>query len=409
LKKVLIITTGNFPFGGASANYLRLLSKGLIKRGLPVEILLPSGYLFGNKKNSLKTKKNVYENIEYRYLGFINHPSGLLLKIVSSFVGFICTFIFLIISTIKSDFGTIIHYNSSITNNLLLLFIRFVSRTKLIFILPELYDKPLAKSPFLTKLKWYNHFMGLKYVTKQADGLIVLSHYLKDFFIKKQHFEKLILKVPNLTDPSAFIIHQTKSFKKGVFTIGYTGTPTHKDGIYDLINGFKYFTNKYPLTHLLIIGDLTNGKSVIGDLKQYAENLNIENKITFTGLINFNKIPNLLNMCDALALARPSGRFAEAGFPTKLGEYLACKKPVVLTKVGDIKDYFKNNENAVLVSPGDIRELAKGFEFLYNNPDKAKDIGEKGYQWMLQNLEYKKVSAEIATFIDTVKSRERIH
>jgi len=119
---ILIITNGNFPFGGASANFLRLLSVGLSERGLKTKVILPSGYLYGNERGKIKVRKGTYKNVEYQYLGFKNHPLTFFLKIISSLIGLTRTFFYLIIGAIKPDFNIIIRYNSSITDSLICLF-----------------------------------------------------------------------------------------------------------------------------------------------------------------------------------------------------------------------------------------------------------------------------------------------
>ncbi len=192
---------------------------------------------------------------------------------------------------------------------------------------------------------------------KYADGIIVLSTYLRDYIKYKVKYKKNILLMPNLTDPKEFELKDIKPHFYGRITIGYVGTPTRKDGILDLINSFSLLNKKYSNTHLLIIGDLTNGKTLIPSLEKLAKELSIDKNVTFTGLISNNKIPELLNSCQILALTRPNGISAEAGFPTKLGEYFACKKPVVITKVGDMSKYFQNEEHVILVEPENIRSL----------------------------------------------------
>ena len=182
-------------------------------------------------------------------------------------------------------------------------------------------------------------------------------------------------------------------------TIGYTGTPTRKDGVMDLIKSFSILNQKFPNTHLLIIGDLINGNSLVPQLRKYAEELNIEANITFTGLVLYSKIPALLNSCQILALTRPNGVFAEAGFPTKLGEYLACKKPVLITKIGDIPLYFKNKVHLIIAEPENMESIVAGFESILTDTKLCNEMTENGYNWMKENLHYKYISGKLNDFL----------
>jgi glycosyltransferase involved in cell wall biosynthesis len=207
--------------------------------------------------------------------------------------------------------------------------------------------------------------------------------------------------MPNLTDPKRFEISDIKPYRQGKITIGYVGTPTKKDGILDLIESFGILNKTFKETHLLIIGDITNGNSVVEDLKIFASKTGVnEDSITFTGLQSHTQIPRLLLSCQILALTRPNGIFAEAGFPTKLGEYFSCKKPVLITKVGDVSLYFKNEEQVILAEPENIPSIVDGIKKILTDKQLSDHLSLRAYEWMDENLNYVNQSKKISDFIN---------
>jgi glycosyltransferase involved in cell wall biosynthesis len=172
--------------------------------------------------------------------------------------------------------------------------------------------------------------------------------------------------------------------------------------VLDLIKSFSLLNQKYPNTHLLIIGDITNGKTIIPPLKEFVRSFNVEGNITFTGLVSHEIVPEVLHSCQILALTRPRGVFAEAGFPTKLGEYFACKKPVVITDVGDIPRYFTNEEHVMLVEAENIGSITKGFERLLVEPGLAERLSLNGYTWMNNNLNHEMATQNIDRFLGQI-------
>ncbi len=76
-------------------------------------------------------------------------------------------------------------------------------------------------------------------------------------------------------------------------------------------------------------------------------------------------------------------------FPTKLGEYFACKKPVVVTTVGDIPLYFTNKKDVILVEPDNIHSVAEGFKLLIRSEDLHTVLSENSYIWMDRNLNFR--------------------
>jgi glycosyltransferase involved in cell wall biosynthesis len=399
-NRIKIVTYENFPYGGAPANLLRYIALALSSSGMDVNVVLPTGNVYGNKIESKELRKGHVENVRYKHLGFTMHPCNFLGRFFDFIGGLFITPIHLFFSNLKTPFDVIISYNTHITRILHLVIFKFIFNKKLIIILPEFYEKPHSIS--LALIRWYDFYFGFKYLAKYADAYIPVSHYLKNYLEIELRISKPILVLPNLLNPEIFRIEQKVQFIQGKITIGYAGTPTRKDGVLDLINSFAILNKRYSNLHLLIIGDVIIGKSVIPQLKKCAIELGCNDNITFTGLVPFDAVPNLLNSCSILALTRPSGVFADAGFPSKLGEYFACKKPVLISAVGDIPLFLKNEEHAIITDPDDINSIVKGFEKIITNEELAERISENGYNWMNNNLNYKNISHKLFKFITKV-------
>jgi len=397
--KIALITYDNFPFGGAPANLLRYFALAVARENNEVEVILPTGNYYGNKID-INTKRNGnIENIRYKHLCFKIHPKNLIGKFVDNICSLILPIFYLIQANHKKKIDKIILYNANFFGVLASLFIKIAIRTKLIIIIPEFYEKPKSRFISLSLIRWYNFYFGLKYLSKYASSFIVLSNFLRNYLVNTLKVNKPILILPNLMDPNNFNVTGNKPFINNKITIGYAGTPTRKDGVMDLIESFGILNKKNPDTHLLIIGDVIFSNSILPQLKDRAMKLGINENITFTGLVSFSKIPELLNACQILALTRPNGISAEAGFPTKLGEYFACRKPVVITRVGDIPLYFKNGEHVIIVNPGDINSIMNGFEKLINDKGLSERLCNNAYDWMDANLNYKNMSKKLCEFI----------
>jgi len=400
MKRIKLVTYENFPFGGAPANFLRYFSLALSKM-FNVEVILPTGNVFRNAELKPK-KKGEIKGVNYIHLGFTVHPQNFFGKILDVIWGFIFTPIYLFFSNLFNHFDMIVLYNSHITQIFNLLLFKKIFKKKLIIILPEFYGKPT--NGLLALIHWNDFYYGLKFLTKHADAFIPVSNFLKHYLEIELKIKKPVYILPNLVDPDVFAVNNNNNnnnikFIPNKITIGYTGTPTKKDGVIDLIHSFSILNKIYPDTHLLIIGDTIGGESEIPKLEKLAIELGCREHITFTGLVAFEKIPVLINSCQILALTRPNGIFAEAGFPTKLGEYFACKKPVLITGVGDIPLYLKNEQHAIIVKPEDTESIVKGFQIIIENKELSNKIAENGFNWMQENLNYRNASEKLNSFI----------
>ncbi|RJO62158.1 glycosyltransferase family 1 protein [candidate division WS5 bacterium] len=400
MENILLVTTSNFPFGGPSANVLRLLTIGLAKTHRNVEVLLQRGICFGKVAEDNKRKGSI-EGVSYAHCGYLISSGNYLKKILDIASGIIVPLIVVIRKKIESRVDCVLLYNSTAYECLALFAACKILRIPIINHVVEWYEKETVVASWWKLPKWWDFLFRMKILNLHFDGLMVTSHFLKNYYTEKNFSGRKILILPNLVDISNFNSDEVKNLKNNnILRIGYCGTPTRKDGIDDLLKAFQSVQMKHPNSELLVIGDTTVGGSLIPKLVEKAERLGILKKVKFTGLVKWEQIPGLLNSCDMLALARPSGRFAEAGFPTKLGEYMACGKPVVLTKVGDMPFYLEDKENAMLAEPDNPESVASKICYLIENPDQAKKIGENGLSWVEQNLEFVKTTWKVGNFMD---------
>jgi glycosyltransferase involved in cell wall biosynthesis len=113
-------------------------------------------------------------------------------------------------------------------------------------------------------------------------------------------------------------------------------------------------------------------------------------------------LPDMLGNAIMLVLARPESKQAEGGFPTKLGEYLATGKPVVVTGVGEIGDYLHDGENAYIAKPGDPRHFAEKMESVLNDYENALRIGARGQKLALTTFNYIFQGKELAAWLQNI-------
>jgi glycosyltransferase involved in cell wall biosynthesis len=109
-------------------------------------------------------------------------------------------------------------------------------------------------------------------------------------------------------------------------------------------------------------GLIVGGHSAEPDLarvKALAQQLDIADRVTFTGLVDPARVPELLRRATVLALPNPasaiSTRFTS---PLKLFEYMAAGRPIVASDLPSIREVLHDNVDALLVPPGDPAAIA---------------------------------------------------
>ncbi len=179
----------------------------------------------------------------------------------------------------------------------------------------------------------------------------------------------------------------------------YCGSLTmQKDGVDILIMSFAKVAMRFPGIHLLLIGKADTPEDEIY-LRKLVSDLRIEEKVLFIGKIPRNEIPPYLCNADVLALARPRSMIADAGFPSKLTEYLATGQPVVATKVGEIPLFLMDGVNAYLAEPDSPEDFADKITYVLDNYYSAKKVGEKGKELTKTFFNYNYQAKRILDFL----------
>jgi glycosyltransferase involved in cell wall biosynthesis len=70
---------------------------------------------------------------------------------------------------------------------------------------------------------------------------------------------------------------------------------------------------------------------------------------------------------------------------TSVQQAQAMGKAVVATAMPGLSEYIENGVTGLLVEVGDDRGMANAIEYLWNNPDVARQMGEEGRRRMLRH------------------------
>jgi glycosyltransferase involved in cell wall biosynthesis len=127
-----------------------------------------------------------------------------------------------------------------------------------------------------------------------------------------------------------------------------------------------------------------------------------KDRIEFKGYLDEKDYYSLLNEADIPCMTRVDLAFAHAGFPFKLGEFLATGRPVIASRVSDIERFLVDKHNAMLVRPGSSNAVCEAAEFLIDNPESAEVIGSRGREVAKSFFDYRQQGKTLLTFLENV-------
>jgi D-inositol-3-phosphate glycosyltransferase len=132
----------------------------------------------------------------------------------------------------------------------------------------------------------------------------------------------------------------------------FVGRIERLKGIDKIIQAMTYLKKSTP--RLIVAGEDGNRPGETGKLKKLAASLGLTDRITFTGLVEYEKLADYYNAADLCVF--PSYYESFGLVPL---ESLACGTPVVATDVGDLRHIIRTGENGFLVDSADPQSLAE--------------------------------------------------
>jgi glycosyltransferase involved in cell wall biosynthesis len=182
---------------------------------------------------------------------------------------------------------------------------------------------------------------------------------------------------PFLEAKNDFALREKLGISANAFVIGKIARLFKLKGHDDLLAAFQKILPQIPRARLLLVGD--------GSLRPYLENrvreMNLTDKIIFTGLVPPNEVPRCVGIMDCLAHLSSREALSRA-----LPQALAAAKPVVAYDFDGADEICLTGETGFLVRTGDVATVAQKLLQLANDPALREKLGRSGSDFVRENF-----------------------
>lgn len=217
-------------------------------------------------------------------------------------------------------------------------------------------------SPFKSKL--------LRWAYQKADILIALTEFHKHK-LQETEIQKVPYIIPFGVDTDIFSFREKNIDQP--YKLLHIASINKVKSPETILTAFSKILSTCD-AHLTIIGEDT----LNGELQKLSQDLNLNKKITFTGLLKRDEIIPYLQESHVLMHA---SLFESQAIV--VNEALACGLVVCGTEVGLISDLASTCTLATPIRDSDA--LAHSVVTILSNPDKYAELSEKGIQWSNEN------------------------
>lgn len=398
IKKEAIIIFGDtftFPEGNAATNRVYTFAKGFHENGI-------EAFVICFRNDYVEAVNGSVNSIHYYHpFNQTRRSNSFLKRRLVKFNKYFRTY-HIIRAIFKNH--SIVAINLWTNRLLVQKYVYFLSRVFRTIVIHEHSEHPLREFQKPVFLKMWGETKSMV-GTWLCDGIFCISQYLIDFYRSRYVKEEKILLVPSTVDTDRF--NNTGKSPLPYDYIAYCGSLTiKKDGVDILIDSFNRIASERQDIDLVLIG---KGDTEIEEeaVRRKTRQLNLDDRVHFLGQMSREDVPSYLTGAKVLALARPKSIVADAGFPSKLTEYLSTGKPVLVTKVGDIPVYLKDNENAFLSEPDSAEAFATKLRYILDNYDHALKVGRNGKRLTETIFNYNYQAVRMLEFIRLLQSGPR--
>ena len=165
------------------------------------------------------------------------------------------------------------------------------------------------------------------------------------------------------------------------------GRLVHRKGQDTLVEALPEILRYHPDAHLLFIG--------VGPHLEYihkrAIQLDVLESISFVGRVHYSELPRFISVGEIFAMpsrSRLAGLEVE-GLGIVYLEASACELPVVGGLSGGAPDALLEGETGFAADGLDPSSVARSVVALLDDPVRAKEMGKRGRQWIIDEWEWR--------------------
>ncbi|MDZ7374288.1 MAG: glycosyltransferase family 4 protein [candidate division KSB1 bacterium] len=262
---------------------------------------------------------------------------------------------------------------------------------------------------------YYKRYGNLDYaiekaVATRAMAVFVQSNETKRYFLELGVPEERLRVIPNGADPRKFNpeisgteVRRKVGLTDGEVVLGFVGSLHYWHGVDNLVRLVREVCASYPNAHFLIAG---GGGPETERFLELVQETELGHRVHFLGYLEHDQMPPVIAALD-IALA-PYPRIERFHFsPVKLFEYMACAKPVVAARLGQIAEVIRDGENGMLFEPGDFADLLAKVRVLMENPQLRAQIGQQAYRTIVPDYTWDAQAAKLEQLCFEVLEKHR--
>ncbi len=236
-----------------------------------------------------------------------------------------------------------------------------------------------------------------------ADLVLTPNIAFKDVFVSRGCPEaklQIIVNSPKeeIFNPGNNASQVKTSSNERPFILMYHGLLVERHGLDLAIRAVAKLRARIPQIQFHVYGETTD---YMQSVMRLVQELGLESVVQYQGFKPLEKIAQAISTIDVGLIPNRLNPFTWINLPTRIFEYLAMGKPVIVPRTKGIGDYFQEDQ-IVFFEPNNADDLASKIEWIYLHPTEAETSvlnGQKVYNSHRWDLEQQRFLALVESLL----------
>jgi colanic acid biosynthesis glycosyl transferase WcaI len=280
----------------------------------------------------------------------------------------------------------------------------FWKRVPFIFEVRDLWPESLAAVGAGSEGTLLHRTLGAiaGFLYRRADRIVVVSPAFKGHLIL--HWKVPAAKISIVengveTDlfrlvPAAMEVRKRLKLE-GRFLICYVGTMGNAHGLETLIAAAEELRAELPNAMFLLIGEGAEKERIM----ELAVARGLTN-IQFLGQQPREQIPAYVSAADLCLVILKKTELFKTVIPTKLLEYMACERPVIVAVDGQARQIVEEANAGVFVEPENSKALVNAILDLAEDHARRRQMGANGRQYIVDKFSREKTAQDYIAVLE---------
>lgn len=242
------------------------------------------------------------------------------------------------------------------------------------------------------------------FLYRHADRIVVVSPAFQGHLV--QHWNVPAEKISVVEngvetdlfrrDPAAAEVRKQLQLEDR-FLICYIGTMGNAHGLETLIAAAEALRTTRPNAMFLLIGEGAEKDRIV----ELAAARGLAN-IQFLGQQPREQIPAYVSAADLCLVMLKKTELFKTVIPTKLLEYMACERPVVVAVDGQARQIVEEAGAGVFVEPENSGALVQAIHELADDPARRRQMGTSGRQYIVNRFSREKTARDYIAVLESL-------